>query len=122
MTDIQTHKTPGHQIAELTSHAVLIKTLQDGIDLIGNLAFQGYDAVLMYEYQLTPDFFDLRSGIAGELLQKFSNYRMRLAVVGDFSQNESKSLQAFIAESNRVGAIYFAPTVGEGLQILSTHG
>ena len=43
----------------------------------------------------------------GEILQKFSNYRMRLAVVGDFAVHVSSSLKAFIAESNRGAQIAF---------------
>ncbi|MCK7528774.1 MAG: DUF4180 domain-containing protein [Ignavibacteriales bacterium] len=30
------------------------------------------------------DFFDLKTGIAGEILQKFSTYNVRLAILGDF--------------------------------------
>jgi hypothetical protein len=37
--------------------------------------------LILDEKQLGPDFFDLRTGFAGELLQKFSNYRARLAIV-----------------------------------------
>ena len=33
------------------------------------------------EKDLCADFFDLRTGFAGELLQKFTNYRARLAIV-----------------------------------------
>ena len=37
--------------------------------------------LLIDESQLGPDFFDLRTGLAGEVLQKFTNYRVRLAIV-----------------------------------------
>jgi hypothetical protein len=37
--------------------------------------------LLLDERDLARDFFDLRSGFAGELLQKFTNYRARLAIV-----------------------------------------
>jgi hypothetical protein len=37
--------------------------------------------LLLDEKQLSPEFFDLRSGLAGEVLQKFTNYRARLAIV-----------------------------------------
>jgi hypothetical protein len=33
------------------------------------------------EHELSPTFFDLSSGLAGEVLQRFVNYRTRLAVV-----------------------------------------
>lgn len=38
-------------------------------------------AALLYAENLTPAFFDLSSGEAGEILQKLRNYRIRLAVV-----------------------------------------
>lgn len=37
--------------------------------------------LLLDESQLGADFFDLRTGLAGEVLQKFTNYRVRLAIV-----------------------------------------
>jgi hypothetical protein len=37
--------------------------------------------LLIDEKQLGAGFFDLRTGLAGEVLQKFTNYRLRLAIV-----------------------------------------
>ena len=37
--------------------------------------------IVLDERQLGPEFFDLRTGFAGEVLQKFTNYRARLAIV-----------------------------------------
>jgi hypothetical protein len=37
--------------------------------------------IVLDESQLCPDFFDLRTGLAGEVFQKFTNYRARLAIV-----------------------------------------
>jgi hypothetical protein len=33
------------------------------------------------EKDLSPDFFDLKTGLAGQVLQKFVNYRTKLAVI-----------------------------------------
>jgi hypothetical protein len=56
--------------------------------------------------------------MAGEILQKFTNYRMRLAIVGDFSIFSSKSLQDFIYESNKGKQINFSDSVGNALKAL----
>ena len=64
-------------------------------------------------------FFDLKSGIAGERLQKFSTYRIRLAIVGDFSKYTSKSLNDYIFESNKGRYINFLSTCSEAIIILS---
>lgn len=37
--------------------------------------------LILDEEDLSPVFFDLKSGLAGELLQKFVNYRVPLALV-----------------------------------------
>jgi hypothetical protein len=37
--------------------------------------------LILDEQELSKDFFDLRTGFAGEVLQKFVNYRARLAIV-----------------------------------------
>jgi len=41
----------------------------------------GAKGLILSEADLAPEFFDLRSGLAGELFQKFTNYRIRLAIV-----------------------------------------
>lgn len=37
--------------------------------------------LLLDERELGAEFFDLRTGLAGEVLQRFTNYRVRLAIV-----------------------------------------
>ena len=39
------------------------------------------DGLLLAEAELSAAFFDLRSGLAGELFQRFVNYRVPLALV-----------------------------------------
>jgi len=51
---------------------------------MADIYYQGFDAIILHEKTITPVFFDLKTGIANEILQKFSNCRMRLAIVGDF--------------------------------------
>jgi len=77
--------------------------------------YNGSSTMIIQDRSLHPDFFDLKTRVAGEILQKFSNYRMRLAVVGDFSIYKSNSLQDFIRESNRMGTIFFVGTIDEAL-------
>ena len=86
---------------------------------MANSRYQGADRVLIYEKNLHPDFFELKTGMAGEILQKFSNYRMSLAIVGEFSKYTSKSLKDFIYESNKGGAVIFAENRETALEKLS---
>jgi hypothetical protein len=117
--EIKTHHINDQKIAEVTADGLIIATIGDGTDLIGNLYYQDFDKAIIYEKNITPDFFDLKTGIAGEILQKFSTYRMRLAIVGDFSQYPGKSLKDFIFESNKIGRINFLGTMAEALDRLS---
>ena len=56
-----------------------IRSINDLPDVIG--ACIGADGVILTEADLCSDFFDLRTGLAGETLQKFINYRIRAAIV-----------------------------------------
>lgn len=58
---------------------VAIRTPGDVADAIGTSL--GADGLLLTEADLGPSFFDLRSGLAGEAMQKFVNYRVRVALV-----------------------------------------
>lgn len=110
------------QIAEVISDTFVINNIQDGLDLLGNLYFQGFDKFIIHKKNVTPAFFDLKTGIAGEILQKFSNYRVRLAIVGDFSEYQSKSIKDFIYESNKLGQINFVGTKSEAIERLVKRG
>lgn len=118
--NILTHTINTIKIAEIVSDTLVIRTAEDGLDLLGNLYYQDTDRVILHEANITPDFFDLKTGMAGEVLQKFSNYRMRLAIVGNFSKYTSKSLRDFIFESNQGRHIYFAASTEEALDHFNT--
>lgn len=100
-------------IADVISEGVIIHETQDALDLMADCGYQGARSIIIQEKNIIPDFFDLKTGIAGDILQKFSNYDVRLAIVGDFSRYTSKSLRDFVRESNRVGRINFVSTLQE---------
>jgi Domain of unknown function (DUF4180) len=58
---------------------VFIRTPEDIRDALS--ASVGTDGLILTETDLSPDFFDLKTGLAGELLQKFANYRVRVAFI-----------------------------------------
>ncbi len=106
-------------IAEIVTDNLVIRHVEDGIDLIGNVYYQGFDKVIIYEENITPQFFDLSTKMAGEILQKFSNYRIQLAIVGHFEVYQSKSMKDFIFESNKLGQINFVNSKSEAIKVLS---
>jgi Domain of unknown function (DUF4180) len=69
--------------------------------------------VVLPASEVDAAFFQLKTGVAGDLIQKFVNYRLRLAVIGDvvgaFAE-QSAALRAFISESNRGKTLWFSAT------------
>lgn len=118
--EIETHTVNNAKIAEVKAENIIINSAEDGLDLLGNLYYQGFDKIIVYEENITPNFFDLKTGIAGEVLQKFSNYRMPLVIIGDFNKYQGKSIKDFIFESNKNKHINFVQTLEEGLNKTST--
>ena len=112
-------KSSGNTIAVVESDAVIITNEKDAVELLMNCRYQGADAIIIQEHNVVPGFFDLSTRIAGDVLQKFSTYGSRLAIVGNFSKYDSKSLRDFIYESNKAGRINFVSTQDEAIKALS---
>jgi hypothetical protein len=99
----------------LAGDGPLIATERDAADIVGDALGQEADLVTIPVARLSPEFFRLGSGLAGAVLQKFSNYRIRVAIIGDISGYTGKSapLRDFVAESNRRGQVRFLLTEAE---------
>jgi hypothetical protein len=109
----------GSTIAEVISDDILIQTTQDAVDLMMNCAYLGAGSLIVHEHHLAPGFFDLKTRLAGDILQKFSTYQMRLAIIGNFEKFDSKSLRDFIYESNKGGRINFVQSIKQARESLS---
>jgi len=117
--DFEIHNINDSEIAEVIFDNTLIHSASDGLDLLGTLYFQSFDKIILHQHNLCEGFFDLKTGIAGEILQKFSNYRVRLAIVGDFESYSGKSLSDFMFESNKLGDINFVKTTEDAIRKLT---
>lgn len=110
-------------LAVVRGGGLLISIPQDAVELIAAARYEtGCQALILPKETLSEDFFRLSTGLAGEVLQKFVNYGMRVALVGDFSQYTSKPLRDFIRESNRGNAVLFVRTEEEARERLSAAG
>lgn len=96
-----------------------INTINDIFDLMATAYYSSCDGLVVKKESLIKDFFDLKTGIAGEVLQKFSNYRMKIAIIGDFSEFKSESLRDFIYECNKGSLIFFKSTEDEGINVIA---
>lgn len=66
-------------VKTLSELGLKLNSAADIGDLIG--AAYDLDALILHESDLAPDFFNLRTGLLGELFQKLMNYRKLVAVV-----------------------------------------
>lgn len=118
--EIISHDINTIKIAEIVSDQIILQSAQDGLDLLGNIYYQGFDKAIIYEKNITPEFFDLKTKMAGDILQKFSNYRISLAIVGNFEKYPGKSIRDFIFESNKTKHINFTETLEDALNRLGS--
>jgi hypothetical protein len=85
------------------------------LDVIGDAFGHGAELVAVPVSRLSEDFFVLRTRVAGEIVQKFVNYRLRLAIVGDISAYVARSdaLRDFVYEANRGRQLWFVADADE---------
>ncbi|MCF7832758.1 MAG: DUF4180 domain-containing protein [Candidatus Marinimicrobia bacterium] len=106
-------------IAILESIESPISTVQDALDLIADADYQGARKIMIRKEHLHDDFFDLKTVLAGDIMQKLVNYYKQLAVVGDFSALRKKSWLDFMYESNKTGQIFFVESTDEAVKYLT---
>jgi Domain of unknown function (DUF4180) len=58
---------------------VSIRSMRDVSKAVG--ATLGTNGLILTEADVSSEFFDLKSGLAGELFQKFANYALCLAII-----------------------------------------
>ena len=109
----------GSKIVEFCSEKTILNTAQDALDLMVLASEKDASKIILNENSIHPDFFKLKSGLAGEVLQKFVNYHVKLAIIGNFNKYASKSLKSLITESNNGNQFFFVSDVSEAIAKLS---
>ncbi len=107
-------------IAIIHSSEILISDVQSALDFMMTVQYEtGHNRIIMNKSAISEDFFHLSTKLAGEILQKFINYNVKIAIVGDFSVYTSKSLKDFIYESNKGKDIFFLPNEKKAIEVMS---
>ena len=110
----------GEIITQVETEETLITDVQSALDLMATVRYEtGADRMILPKIALDERFFVLSSGLAGDVLQKFVNYQLKIAIVGDYSGYTSKPLRDFIYESNNGSHVFFVATEEEALEKLS---
>ncbi|WP_274654712.1 DUF4180 domain-containing protein [Paenibacillus humicola] len=109
------------KVAIVESADLIIRDAQDALDFMASLSYN-HDChkIIINESNVTKNFFELRTGLAGDVLQKYANYNVKLAIVGDFDAYNSKSLKDFIYECNNGKQVFFLSDRQDALRAL--HG
>ena len=106
-------------IAIVNSEEIIIKDTQTAIDFIMSVKYEtNCNKIAINKEAIIKEFFILSKGIAGEILQKFINYQIKFAIVGDYSKYTSKPLKDFIYESNKGKDIFFVKDEDEAVKML----
>lgn len=112
-------ETDNGNIAVVYSDVPVIVDGQSALDFAVNIGHEhGCSNIIVNKAAIIEDFFNLSTGVAGEVVQKFVNFGYHLAIVGDFTVYTSEALQAFIYESNRGKYLYFAADEDEAVNKL----
>ena len=102
-----------HGIAVLVcaSEGTVLDTERDALDLIATALHARVRWVAIPTGRLGDEFFRLRTGLAGQILQKFVNYELGIAFLGDISTHTkaNSALRDLVRECDRGGQAWFLP-------------
>lgn len=107
--------TPKGELTVINNIENILSSSSDLIELYLNT---NSETIVIDQSVLPQNFYDLKTKIAGDFLQKVSSYNKRLIITTKFSSPISKSLHDFIYESNKTGKVIFADTLENGIKML----
>lgn len=115
------HVIHGFRILAMDEEGPKLRTGRDATDAMSEAFSQTTQILAIPIARLDPDFFKLRTGVAGEIVSKFSGYGLRAAFVGDISQHiaDSDSFRDFVREANRGRGFWFVASLEELAERLS---
>lgn len=99
----------GVSVLVLAVDGELIATERQVVDLIADTHGRGAELLVLPAERLPAEFFQLRTGVAGAIVQKFVTYQLRVAILGDISRYvaRSETFASFVAETNRGRQLWF---------------
>jgi len=100
-----------------SDHGISIQSPNAVADAVGASLGRG---LILAERDLGLSFFDLGSGLAGELIQKFVNYRVRVAIVIATSDAYGERFAELFYEHATHPTVRFVRPVGEALVWMNT--
>lgn len=97
-----------------------IQSSQDALDLLVNVRFNNsYSKIIIHESQITENFFDLSSGMAEEILESYSKYDVKLAIVLDITKHKSEEFNEFMIKCNQGSCFLFCLNLDNAISMLN---
>ncbi len=107
-------------VAHIISDKKEITDTSSALDIAMSAKYDaGTNNIAISKDLICEDFFILSRGLAGEILQKYINYHIRIAIYGDYSHYTSKPLKDFIYESNKGHDVFFVADKDEAIRKLT---
>lgn len=109
------HDFAGVRVFECATGGPPPRTAKDATDIVGEAWVHKAQMVALHADWLGDDFFRLSTRVAGEVIQKLQDYRLRVAIVGDIARRtaESKPLRDWVGECNRGRQVWFVASLKE---------
>lgn len=107
----EVHEIERHRCLLADAEGPVVRDADGARSLIQEAMTHRASVIVVPVSRLDPAFFQLRSGLAGEVLQKAANYGLKFAVVGDISVHvaASNALRDLVVESKRSSTFFFFP-------------
>jgi hypothetical protein len=105
----RTYELHGERIFECAAEGAPLCNEQDAVELISEASAHRARFIVIPAERLDGNFFSLKTGVAGAMLQKFVTYQFRVAILGDIPEHlkESSALRDFVRECNRGTQFWF---------------
>ncbi len=99
----------GARVLRVPAEGPVVRGETEAMDIIGDAFGHEADVVALPVSRLSLDFFQLRSGVAGAVVQKFVTYRVHLVVVGDVDHHGPTSgpVADWMREANNGQELWF---------------
>lgn len=88
-------------LLEYAAGDCLIQSEADALELVAACVEHGCSKLLIDAACFSEDFYHLRTGLAGAVLQKFANYSIKAAVVASHEATYRGKFEDFMLEANR---------------------
>lgn len=109
----------GKTLALVTANEKIITDVPSALDVAMSVKYNiNTNKIIIDKKVIAEDFFILSTRLAGEILQKYINYDVKIAIYGDYSKYTSKPLKDFIYESNNGKDVFFVSSIDEAIKKL----